>query len=129
MFELQQERKQTVVLVHAAVGDDDVQRPVHLGGDTKEMRQKTRGGGVYKGVRASVEKKKKVGQELGKMGDGEGGGCEYRDVDKGGERMVKARRSVREEGKRVGEVIRDSRINGKQEQRTVCAAAVTADTT
>lgn len=44
MFELQQERKQTVVFVHAAVGDDDVQRPVHLGDDTKEMRQENRGG-------------------------------------------------------------------------------------
>lgn len=31
VLELQQEREQTVVLVHAAVGDDDVQRPVHLG--------------------------------------------------------------------------------------------------
>lgn len=43
MFELQQERKQTVVLVHAAVGDDDVQRPVHLGDDTEEKRQGHRG--------------------------------------------------------------------------------------
>lgn len=94
-------------------------------------------GGVYKGVRASV-KKKKVGQELGKMGDGEARGgemCEQSDVDKGGERIVKARRSVREEGKgeqeiqREGEVIKDGRINEKQEQSTVCAAAVTADTT
>lgn len=33
MLELQQEREQTVVLVHAAVGDDDVQWPVHLGKD------------------------------------------------------------------------------------------------
>lgn len=31
VLELQQEGEQTVVLVHAAVGDDDVQRPVHLG--------------------------------------------------------------------------------------------------
>lgn len=31
VLELQQEREQTVVLVHAAVGDDDVHRPVHLG--------------------------------------------------------------------------------------------------
>lgn len=31
VLELQQEREQTVVLVHAAVGDDDVERPVHLG--------------------------------------------------------------------------------------------------
>lgn len=31
MLELQQEREQTVVLVRAAVGDDDVQWPVHLG--------------------------------------------------------------------------------------------------
>lgn len=42
VFELQQEGKQAVVLVHAAVGDDDVQRPVHLGDDTEERRQ---GGG------------------------------------------------------------------------------------
>lgn len=41
VLELQQEGEQTVVLVHAAVGDDDVQRPVHLGnvggGKCKEM--------------------------------------------------------------------------------------------
>lgn len=39
VFELQQEGKQAVVLVHAAVGDDDVQRPVHLGDDTEERRR------------------------------------------------------------------------------------------
>lgn len=58
MFELQQERKQTVVLVHAAVGDDDVQRPVHLGDGTEEKRQRHRGGDrdrerERRGVRAS----------------------------------------------------------------------------
>lgn len=59
-----------VVLVHAAVGDDDVQRPVHLGDDTKGMRQKTRGGGGVQRCESECEKNK-VGQELGKMGDGE----------------------------------------------------------
>lgn len=41
VFELQQEREQTVVLVHAAVRDDDVQRPVHLGDDTEETETET----------------------------------------------------------------------------------------
>lgn len=44
VFELQQEGKQAVVLVHAAVGDDDVQRPVHLGDDAEERRQRGRWG-------------------------------------------------------------------------------------
>lgn len=52
VFELQQEGKQAVVLVHAAVGDDDVQRPVHLGDGMEERkktergRQAVEGGGV-----------------------------------------------------------------------------------
>lgn len=110
VFELQQERKQTVVLVHAAVGDDDVQRPVHLGDDTKEKRQRHQGEGkkVYKGVRArecGKKQQRKVEQELGKkqvavrQGERRGGEmCEYRDVDKGGERIVKGRWSVRDGG-------------------------------
>lgn len=39
VLELQQEREQTVVLVHAAVGDDDVQRPVHLGNVGEKCRK------------------------------------------------------------------------------------------
>lgn len=38
MFELQQEGKQAVVLVHAAVCDDDIQRPVHLRGERREAK-------------------------------------------------------------------------------------------
>lgn len=40
MFELQQERKQAVVLVHAAVCDDDIQRPVDLGDVARKKRRK-----------------------------------------------------------------------------------------
>lgn len=54
VFELQQERKQAVVLVHAAVGDDDVQRPVHLEEidlcQTEKLREVERGEGNNKEV-------------------------------------------------------------------------------
>lgn len=40
MFELQQERKQAVVFVHAAVCDDDIQRPVDLGDVVRKKRKK-----------------------------------------------------------------------------------------
>lgn len=40
MFELQQERKQAVVLVHAAVCDDDIQRPVDLGDVARKKKEK-----------------------------------------------------------------------------------------
>lgn len=43
MFELKQEREQTVVLVHAAVRDDYIQRPVHLGEDMKVKTHKRKG--------------------------------------------------------------------------------------
>lgn len=81
VFELQQEREQTVVLVHAAVRDDDVQRPVHLGDGTEAKRDRdteARKGGkkVCKGVRAieCERKQRKVKQELGKTGKGESDG-------------------------------------------------------
>lgn len=55
MLELQQERKQAVVLVHAAVGDDDVQRPVHLEEidlcQTEKLREVERGEGNNKEVK------------------------------------------------------------------------------
>lgn len=64
VLELQQEREQTVVLVHAAVGDDDVQRPVHLGnvagGSAKrcERKQSRRGKNRCEGERREVQVKR-----------------------------------------------------------------------
>ncbi|KAG7230946.1 hypothetical protein INR49_024975 [Caranx melampygus] len=73
VFELQQEGEQTVVLVHAAVRDDDVQRPVHLGDDTREERDtKARRKKVCEGVSAieCERKHRKEKQELGRTGKG-----------------------------------------------------------
>lgn len=69
VFELQQEGKQAVVLVHAAVGDDDVQRPVHL----EERRPSPR---ENRGVSASECERK--WNRMGEVGGGsdKGGGGE-----------------------------------------------------
>lgn len=94
MLELQQERKQAVVLVHAAVCDDDIQRPVHLRDATRE-RDET---GVRRNSTWSFECEGKLREtELRKTGKGrvmddvrgEEERCEYRDVDRRGERIVK----------------------------------------
>lgn len=74
VFELQQEGKQAVVLVHAAVGDDDVQRPVHLGDHTEERRPSPR---ENTGVSASECEGKwnrmgEVGDKRRRGGRGEG---------------------------------------------------------
>lgn len=94
MLELQQEREQTVVLVRAAVGDDDVQWPVHLG---------RVGGGVKRCECERKQRNTKLELERGKKNRCEKERCASRDADKGGERVVMGRQMVRDEkrGKRA----------------------------